>query len=149
MNTEQVYAITKRAPGRWRVWTACFLMAFDVFFLPTWIMVIAAELTGHHGPTEIGGQVVPLWFVLVLGIMSILSVVGIAAIAYQTNAIGFRIATAVAVGWVAFFAVTWLAGVWTGWAIAGRLVILGLLIWGRGPFLPEPTAPRVSVASTS
>jgi hypothetical protein len=69
--------------------------------------------------------------------MSILSVVAIAVIALQVNAIGFRVLLAVAFGWVVFFAVAWLAGVWDAWAVAFRLVILGLLVWGRGPFLPQ------------
>jgi hypothetical protein len=59
VHEDEIYAITKRPPGRWRVWTACFLMAFDVFILPSWLMVVVAELTGHHGPAYIGGQVVP------------------------------------------------------------------------------------------
>jgi hypothetical protein len=149
MNADEIYAITKRAPGRWRVWSACFLMAFDVFYLPAWLMVIAAEATGHHGPTDIGGQVVPLWFVVGQGIMAILSVVAIAAIALQTNALGFRVVIAVAVGWVVFLTVAWLAGAWSARAVAGRLVILGLLVWGRGPFLPQRasgTAPLVPTA---
>lgn len=146
MNAEGIYAITKRAPGRWRVWTACFLLTFDVFFLPFWVIAVVAELSGHHTQFDIGGQVVPLWFVFVWGVMSILSVVGIAAIALQTNTLGFRVVVAVAVGWVVFFTVAWLAGVWGVSALVGRLVILGLLIWGRRPFLPQRAAGSASVA---
>ena len=68
-----------------------------------------------------------------------MSVVAVAAIALQTNAIGFRLVLAVAVGWVPFVTVASLAGVWNVWDVAVRLVILGLLVRGRGPFLPERT----------
>jgi hypothetical protein len=149
MNADEINAITKRAPGRWRVWTACLLMATDAFFLPAWLMVVAAEITGHHGPTEIGGQVVPFWFVACHGVMAILSVVAIAALALQTNAIGFRVVVAVAVGWLAFFTVAWLAGAWPAAGVVGRLVILGLLVWGREPFLPPRTSPGAPIASAS
>jgi hypothetical protein len=149
MNADEIYAITKRAPGRWRVWTACFLMAFDVFVLPAWLMTVAAELAGYHGEIDINGQVVPLWFVLGQGVMAILSVVAIGAIALQTNALGFRVVVAVAVGWVVFLTVAWLAGAWSAWAVAGRLVILGLLVWGRGPFLPQPASGAATLAPTA
>jgi O-antigen ligase len=81
--------------------------------------------------------------------MAILSVVAIAAIALQTNAIGFRVVLAVAVAWVLFSSVAWLAGVWSAWSVLGRLVILGLLVWGRGPFLPPRAARPLPLVSTS
>lgn len=148
MNTGEIDRITRRPRGKWRVSTACLLMAFDVFVVPPWVILIGSEVMGSHGPIEIAGQVVPLWFVFVRGVLAMLSVVGLAAIALQTNALGFRVVTAVAVAWVAFAAVAWLAGNWDVWAFAYRASILGLLFWGRGTFNAGSGRDRVRTVTS-
>jgi hypothetical protein len=147
MNAQDVYLITKRPPGRWRVWLACFLMALDFFILPIWVVWLGSMLSGDHGGMELNGHLVPEGFSLALGVMAILSVLGVAAIATWTDALGFRIVFAVAIAWVIFYGVSWAVGAYEAGPIVGRVVILGLLLWGRGPFLPGPVSGRAPAGS--
>ena len=148
-SAEDIYATTRRPRSRWLVWTACFLMAFDVFILPAWAITLGAALMGFHGQVDVDGRVIPMWFDLLQGALALLSVVGIAAIALQTNALGFRVVSAVAVAWVVFYTDAWAAGAWDAGPIAYRVVILALLFLGRGSFRPEPAGGPIPTASAS
>jgi hypothetical protein len=77
------------------------------------------------------GIVLPTWASLLLGPMAALSVVAVVVLRRARLELGFRVATSVAIAWIAFAGLAWATGAVPVEALIGRVVILALLVGGR------------------
>lgn len=127
-----MYGIAARLRrGLWGAWIGGFLLALDGSILPAWAIWFGTYRNGGSETMEVMGTLLPLWVCLALGPMAILSVVGVVALAVARNERGFRVASTVAVAWVAFVGIACVTGAMPVEAFIARLLVLGILLYGR------------------
>jgi hypothetical protein len=129
MDTYAVGARLRRA--RWGVWIGGFLLAVDGLIVPVWALWLGGWLGGGPGTVEVIGTVLPTWVCLLLGPLAILSVVAVVALVRAPRERGFRVASTVAIAWIALFGIAWVTGAMPVAAFLGRVAVLAFLVQGR------------------
>jgi hypothetical protein len=117
--------------ARWGVWIGGLLLAVDGLIVPVWAPWLGAWLGGGPVTAEVMGTILPTWVCLLLGPLAILSAVAVVALARAPRERGFRVASAVAVAWIALIGIAWATGVMPVEAFIGRVVVLACLVQGR------------------